>query len=163
MKKYNLNIEQQRFWIKKPFIDGTEYTELYDNECFLAPQAKSISKVVNPLRGNSVRVVNIDYDGNQTVDKVFKVGQWNFQMIDADSIEEIFSDEINVVLAVEINGDFWRTAVTFKDGEVDEIVSMNMEDDTEIILYSKGKPVKKMVRKSKKNGKSISNSYTLEF
>lgn len=163
MEKYNLNKDQQRFWIKKPFIDGTEYTELYDNECFLAPQAKIISSVVNPLRGNSVRVVNIDYDGNKSVDKVFKVGQWDFNMIDADSIEDMFSDEINAVLAVEINGEFWRTAVDFKDGGVNEIVSMNMEDDTEIVLYSKGKPVKKMVRKSKRNGRSISNSYTLEF
>lgn len=160
-----MNLEQKRFWIKQVFKNGSGYTELRGGECRNIPQASQVSKTMNDLIGNRINVVQYNLNGEIEKDEIFKVAHWYWDRFEVDEVMDIFTDNVNITLGVEIEPgyDIWRTNVQFENSKVvHDITAMNMSDDTELTLY-RGKPVKRFEIKPEKRGRSIINRYSYKF
>lgn len=159
-----MNLEQKKFWIKQSFTNGVEYTELRGDECRNAPQSQQVSDVMNSLIGNRINIVEFDLMGKVEKDKVLKVGHWYWDMFEVDELMNIFTDNVSIVLGVEISPghDTWRTNVQFKNGKVYDITAMNMMDDTELTIY-RDKPVKIFEIRPEKRGRSVISRYSYKF
>lgn len=159
---YDLNKKQKKFWVEKVFTHGNDYIDLNDSDCSYAPQFKEVSRALESIKGNKINLIEVD--NGRTKNGIYSVGFSNILMVEADSIIDMFAPSGAIILAsVYINRDEWRTNIIMKDYKVYEIVSMSVEDDTEIILYSKGRPVREMKRESTRQGQSISNKYSFKF
>lgn len=161
-----MNLKQKKIWIKQVFENGAGNVELRGDECRNVPQASQVANVMNDLIGNRINVVEYNLNGEVERDEMFKIGQWHWDIYEVDEVLDIFTDDVSIVLGVEIseNGewDSWMTNVQFRNGEVYDVTTMNMMDDTELTLYH-NKPVKVFEIRPEKNGRSITNHYSYKF
>ena len=137
----------------------SEYYDWYDDEA---------NFIFNVLVNNIDAFMNIlnttiTLKENNNIDRFTPI---EFEIIstDTDAIEEMIDGSLTFDGSVRFSDrkDF-RLGIRTRDFNIFDVVAMNMDDNTEVVLVDNGKIVKAMERTSTKNGRTISHGYKYTY